>query len=163
MIYLQESYADKDKYADLDDDHSELVKIIAAIVLFAPLWLYIVLGEIREAKQLKIEYFKRFWNWNDMLMLSLSAYVVFVCLSPGDPGDLTTLRPIAAVASCCLLAKSFDWLRLFESTAFYIQLMEQTLKDIFSFLALILTALAMFGVPMIILNLNRDETTKVVT
>lgn len=40
--------------------------------------------------------------------------------------------------------------------------MEQTLKDIFSFLALILTALAMFGVPMVILNLNRNEETQVI-
>lgn len=46
MIYLQDSYSEKDKYADLDEDSSELVKSIVAFVLFAPLWLYIVLGEL---------------------------------------------------------------------------------------------------------------------
>ena len=65
------------------------------------------------------------------------------------------LRIMAAIAACCLLAKIFDWLRLFEQTAFYILLMIETLKDVSSFLILLVTALMMFGVPMIMLNLNR--------
>ena len=30
------------------------------------------------------------------------------------------LRVVAAFASLCLLTKTFDWLRLFEETAFYV-------------------------------------------
>ena len=61
-----------------------------------------------------------------------------------------------------MLAKVFDWLRLFEQTAFYILLMITTLKDASSFLILLLIALMMFGVPMIMLNLNRDVENQIV-
>ena len=63
---------------------------------------------------------------------------------------------MAAIATCCLLAKVYDWLRLFKQTAFYILLINETLKDTGSFLILLFVALMMFGVPMIMLNLNRE-------
>ena len=89
-----------------------------------------------------------------MIALILTAFVVAASV-PQDPLiPLETLRPIASVASCALFLKVFDWLRLFESTAFYIKLMSETLKDILPFMILILTTLATFGVPMIILNLD---------
>jgi len=72
------------------------------------------------------------------------------------------LRSMAAIASCTLMLKVFDWLRLFEKTAFYILLVEVTLKDVSSFLILLVTALMMFGVPMVMLNLNRDNDNSIV-
>ena len=69
---------------------------------------------------------------------------------------------MAAIASCTLMLKVFDWLRLFEKTAFYILLVEETLKDVSSFLILLVTALMMFGVPMVMLNLNRDNDNSIV-
>ena len=69
---------------------------------------------------------------------------------------------MASIASCALLMKVFDWLRLFEPTAFYIKLVQETLWDIKAFLILIVTALATFGIPMIILNLKLDEESQVV-
>ena len=67
------------------------------------------------------------------------------------------LRQLAAFASCSLLIKVYDWLRLFENTGFYILLLEETIRDVISFLILIITALLMFGMPMIMLNLNSGE------
>lgn len=64
---------------------------------------------------------------------------------------------MAAIASCTLLVKMFDWLRLFESTAFYILLVEETIRDMRAFLILLLIAILMFGVPLIMLNMNRSE------
>ena len=72
------------------------------------------------------------------------------------------LRIMAAISTSCLLAKVFDWLRLFEQTAFYILLINETLKDIGSFLILLVVALMMFGVPMIMLNLNREPDAQIV-
>jgi len=69
---------------------------------------------------------------------------------------------MAAIASCTLMMKVFDWLRLFEQTAFYILLVEETMRDVSSFLILLTTALMMFGVPMVMLNLNRLEDNSVV-
>ena len=51
----------------------------------------------------------------------------------------------------------FDWLRLFESTAFFVLLMIETLADIKDFMVLIMVSLLMFGLPMTILNNNRGE------
>ena len=79
---------------------------------------------------------------------------------PALPMEL--LRPMAAIASCTLIIKMFDWLRLFEKTAFYILLLGQTISDVSYFLILLLTALMMFGVPMIMLNLNRAEDKSIV-
>ena len=56
-----------------------------------------------------------------------------------------------------MVLKVFDWLRLFEPTAFFILLVEQTLKDIRFFIILILLALLMFGFPFVILNQNRFD------
>jgi len=92
-----------------------------------------------------------------MLAITLTLIVVISSV-PIDPLiPLERLRPVASIASCALLLKVFDWLRLFEPTAFYILLMQETIRDIRWFLILILTALATFGVPMIILNLNSGE------
>ena len=66
------------------------------------------------------------------------------------------LRIIAAFASCFIFVKIFDWLRLFEGTAFYVHLVGETFSDILAFLILLLITLMTFGVPMYMLNLNRD-------
>ena len=71
--------------------------------------------------------------------------------------SMSSVRAIASIVSCGHCLKMFDWLRLFEGTAFYVLLLEQTLWDISDFLILILLALSMFGIPMVILNNNRTE------
>ena len=76
--------------------------------------------------------------------------------------DIHTLRIVAAVACFCLIAKFFDWLRLFDSTSFYIELLNVTLSDIRAFLILIVTSLMLFGVPMVMLNLNRADDEQVI-
>ena len=97
-----------------------------------------------------------------MIALILT-FVVVTASVPNDPLiSLEKLRLVASIASCTQLLKVFDWLRLFEQTAFYIKLMQETLKDIRAFLILILTALATFGIPMIILNLKLDAESQVV-
>ena len=90
-------------------------------------------------------------------------FVIVISSVPNDPLiSLEILRPMASIASWALLMKVFDWLRLFEPTAFYIKLVQETLWDIKAFLILIVTALATFGIPMIILNLKLDEESQVV-
>ena len=64
---------------------------------------------------------------------------------------------MSAIASFSMLLKAFDWMRLFDLTSFYVLLILQTIKDISAFLLLLIMSLVMFGVPMIILNMNRSE------
>ena len=97
------------------------------------------------------------------MMALILTFVVIASSVPQDPLiSLENLRPIASIASFSLLLKIFDWLRLFESTAFFVRLIQETLYDIRHFTILIVAALTTFGVPMIILNLNLDEKSYVV-
>ena len=108
------------------------------------------------------DYFKNPWNVNDFISLSLT--LVIVVLSVQEQAYLSPeiLRQLAAIASCALLLKVYDWLKLFDRTAFYILLLDETMRDVGSFLILLFTALLMFGMPMIMLNLNSFGDNKIV-
>ena len=102
-------------------------------------------------------YFCSFWNLIDVLGLLM---VVYVLISTGLGLGFTppsALRVIAAFGSCFTLIKLFDWLRLFEDTAFYVLLVGETLYDIRYFLLLLLITLMMFGVPLLMLDANSLE------
>ena len=71
--------------------------------------------------------------------------------------DKKRLRLLAAIASCLLLAKLYDWLRLFEATSFYIQLIKVTVYEISAFMILLVIALCMFGIPMLLINQGRRD------
>ena len=71
-------------------------------------------------------------------------------------------RVIAAVSTLFLWIKVLDWCQLFAPTSFFIKLITETIIDIRHFFLIFLVALFMFGVPMYILQLNRDEETAIV-
>ena len=71
--------------------------------------------------------------------------------------SIETMRILASIAGCQLLIKFYDWLRLFDGTAFYITLIEITLSDVAAFLILFIMALLIFGVPLTLLDANRGE------
>ena len=89
--------------------------------------------------------------------LTISAFVVIASFQLFDLISIEFLRMMASLASCTILLKVFDWLLLFEDTAFYILLLEQTIKGISHFLILLVIALSMFGIPLVILNQNRKD------
>ena len=64
---------------------------------------------------------------------------------------------MAAFATFSMFVKVFDWMRLFDQTSFYIQLIQQTAKDIAVFLGLLFISLLMFGIPMVMLNSSRTD------
>ena len=102
------------------------------------------------------EYFISFWNVIDMLGLLFTFVVVLATAIASDAALFQALRVIAAFASCFTLLKLFDWLRLFEETAFYVLLAGVTLHDIRYFLLLLATTLMMFGVPLVMLDQSSE-------
>ena len=52
--------------------------------------------------------------------------------------------------------KVLDWLRLFDATAFFIALSNQTIKEIGSFLIIMFVWYMTFGTAFYIINLNRS-------
>ena len=70
---------------------------------------------------------------------------------------MQTLRILAATASGLIVTKIYDWLRLFEPTSFYVQLVEKTLKDLKYFMILLVVASLMFGLPMNLVNMSLQD------
>ena len=84
--------------------------------------------------------------------------IVIVCSIADEPWiPISTLRVLAAFSSFSLLLKTFDWMRLFDGTAFYVLLIKETLRDIKGFLLLFVLSLVMFGAPLIMLSLNSSD------
>lgn len=128
----------------------------------------------------KLSWFTSIYNWFDLFGL-VSIFLIIViqmgsqlCLQkePGILGHILypfndmiaveNMRIMAAIASFCVIANMFDWLRIFDATGFYIILLTETMKDIRAFIILVFVSLLLFGVPLTMLNLNRTEDTQVV-
>ena len=76
------------------------------------------------------EYFTEMFNWIDMAGLFLTLFIVIMTILELEWVSFQQLRVMAAFASCFIMIKFFDWLRLFAGTSFYILLIEHTLKDV---------------------------------
>ena len=128
---------------------------------------YLIRFEVHQIKELKWEYLSIPWNWLDIISFAMNIIVHILCaamiLEDGDSSlDLEQVRATAAITSCFILVKIFDWLRLFEDTAFYVKLLVNTFEEIGYFLSLIILAMISFGVPLIILSLNSAEDERIV-
>ena len=55
----------------------------------------------------------------DCISLILTFIIVTQTMLETKVIEIKVLRILAAIASCLLLAKLYDWLRLFETTSFY--------------------------------------------
>ena len=91
------------------------------------------------------------------MALSLTLFITVFTLAELDYIKIQTLRILAALATFLLFVNIYDWLRLFEQTAFYVKLVQETLKEARWFLLLVAIALIMFGLPMSFLALNNDD------
>ena len=66
-------------------------------------------------------------------------------------------RIFSAIAAVCLWMKVLDWLRLFDRTAFFIALYQETIKGVASFLIIMSVWYMTFGTAFYIINLNRVD------
>ena len=92
------------------------------------------------------------WNLLDMTHL-IFIPVLSICNMTREP--LISIEAqvyMGALVSFSLIFKSYDWMRIFDSTSFYILLIFATIEDIGAFLVLFIVALFMFAMPLLILN-----------
>ena len=69
---------------------------------------------------------------------------------------------MCAVLSFIIWMKMLDWLRLFDSTAFFIKLIMQTLVDVLPFFVILFVFIFMFGSALYLLSMNREEGSELV-
>ena len=127
------------------------------------MWCLMVYNEIKQICSSKhwYRYFSNFWNWADLTALSLTIFVFICGMIENEVSYISyeTLRVLAAIACFCIVLKAFDWMRLFEGTAFYILLVKTTILDIGAFMVVLMFSFILFGMPLGFLNMNRTEDT----
>ena len=103
------------------------------------------------------DHFSSWWNFNDLFWMALSPVIIFACTSDEFWFQREKLVTMSALVAFSMMMKLFDWMRLFSNTAHYITLIKETLRDSWSFLIILFANLMLFGVPMSIINFNRNE------
>lgn len=109
------------------------------------------------SQEQKLDYFKEFFNWIDISGMLLTLAILFLTLLEIEWLSFGSLRLMASLATWSLLIKAYDWMRLFDSTSFFILLIENTLGDIKAFMVLLSIALLTFGLPLSMLDMDRSE------
>ena len=110
-----------------------------------------------ESKKRKCKHFQSVLNLLDAAGLLLNLLITVHTLFNLDLISLESLGIMSAFASCFLMLKVYDWLRLFEKTSFYVKLVELTIESVGWFMILFSIALIGFGVPMSMLDINRID------
>ncbi len=90
--------------------------LIAFILLF---WLYFLYIEVKQMVAHRMKYFKSFWNWIDMISLSLNIIYLISDLLLYEPGNM---RNLSSIAILLMWLKMLYFLRLFAPTAALIRM-----------------------------------------
>ena len=101
-----------------------------------------------------LDYLLDYWNINDLIYLIINSFVM-ICNLLGHYKEWQVT--LSAIAVCFLWFKVFDWLRLFDTTAFFVLLIQQTIRSILSFLIILVFCYLMFGSAFYIINLNIED------
>ena len=131
------------------------VTVLTFALATLPFWAWQFKQEYRElygAGLNFLNHFKDWANWLDTVHLFLTPVLIFSNLWKAPMLQSETNDQIAALVAFSVIAKVYDWLKLFDGTAFYILLIEMTLYKIIDFLTPFWIALVMFGMPMVILK-----------
>ena len=144
-------------------EHEHPLKFVIAPVLL----VFIIYQIYVEVMQLLYhedpdKFLRYFWrdgliNIADLGQYTLTFSLVVLSLFEVDFPSYEHRRVFASILVFILWAKILDWMRMFDSTAFYIKLVFATVKGIWSFLLIYFVILISFGCAMICLSMNRDD------
>ena len=87
-----------------------------------------------------------------MIHLTLIFFLLLLNIWGIEEVGLDIVSILAALTLFSLFIKCYEWLRIFEKTAFYIYLIAQTMQDILAFIVLFIASLFLFGFPTLMLN-----------
>lgn len=102
-----------------------------------------------------IEHFMDIVNICDMGQYLMNLVLVVVTVYKLDFIEEDTRKIMSALVGMLLWLKMFDWMRMFDTTSFYIKLIKQTFSDILPFFFIFPIFLASFGTPIYILSKSR--------
>lgn len=105
----------------------------------------------------KLDYFTTPINLVDLYQFSSAIFIIATNMLGTNWVSPENQRVMAAFTTLALWIKVLDWCKLFQPTSFFIRLITETIYDIRYFMLILMVALAMFGTPMYMLQLNRTE------
>ena len=101
------------------------------------------------------DYFKAGLNYNDMLQYLCTLWILLTNLFDVDLPIIIDKRILCIIVLLSQGVKAIlDWLRLFDSTSFYVTLITMTIYDIRYIALIIVIILAYIGSAMYMLQLN---------
>ena len=143
---------------------------IRGIVLFSLFWKLLI--EIYQffggsCQNFCQDYCGRWKNFSDLLTLLTNGGTLFghIIIQNDVEGNkkekLTLLRQIAAIGLIFIWLEMFNWFRLFDSTAQYVDLVQSTIKDIGYFMLVFLQILMMFAFAFYMIQVSMFENEKI--
>ena len=119
--------------------------------------LHIEYVQLFHGDQKVYEYFTNFVNITDLVQYFLNTMLIIMTIAHVKFPSLEVRRVMCSFLVCIIWSKMFDWMRMFDSTSFYIKLIIVTVYDILPFFAIFPIFLMTFGTSLYILSMNRGE------
>ena len=97
---------------------------------------------------------KDFWNYVDQLSFISIAFTIYFDLTTADGSDEAygLEKKAGSLAMFLMFMRFFYWMRLFDSTAAFIRILKEIIKDIRPFLIFLAICISMFAVPNYMLD-----------
>ena len=103
-----------------------------------------------------LNHFLNIYNWIDSAHLIMNIIFIAFTLFDFEFMDANKQRTWAAISICFLWLKLFDWMRLFDGTAFFMRLLGDTIWDIKYFLVIMFIVYEGFGSAFHIIDMSRQ-------
>ena len=101
-------------------------------------------------------------NCLDLLTYTISIILIVFSMLNVDFPTIEKRCVLAALIAIMMWMKMLEWLRVFDSTAFFIKLIWTTMVDILPFFMIFFIFIFMFGSADYILSMNRDSEEKII-
>ena len=129
VLYMYDTLSRKELGFKNDTPQEEKVynKTTGSLTLL--LLANVIRAEILQLKGTGLStYMKSFYNYVDIVSIVLTLFLTSSTMLEVELLPIETLRMLAAILTFFLLLKMYDWLRLFEDTSFFVQLVQRTLS-----------------------------------
>lgn len=146
-------------FMQLDDPSSleGIGKALTAILIVITTGYFEYLEYLQVEDKGSSQYFSELTNYVDNGSAILNLFLIVWPTNEDSFYNFSMQQKLAAVAISFVWYKTFYWMRLFDSTAFFINLLTATFTDIQAFVIMMLLLILGVSNVMLILNLNEQE------
>ena len=138
------------------DDRPEYHYILGIVALCSIAYQLIIVESLQAKYDIR-GYLTNPMNWIDLSAYVMNTLLIVSTVITVEFFTIDTRCVLCAVLAAIMWLKMLDWLRLFDSTAFFIKLILQTIIDVMPFFVIFFVFLFMFGTAFYLLSMSRPE------